>query len=116
MKTQEEIKAYKADWIKKRREKLKDAWFLANGPCRICGSWEDLELDHLDPMSKFTHRIWSYSEPVRIAELAKCQALCHECHKAKTIEAIKQPVRQVSDYNKRERSYRAQRRQRRAHV
>lgn len=59
-------------------------WFKENGPCRKCGSWENLELDHIDPETKTTHNIWSWSEPKRLAELAKCQALCNPCHKEKT--------------------------------
>lgn len=66
--------------INRRRKE----WFLKNGPCVKCGSWNDLELDHKDRKQKLTHRIWTYGEEKRIAELAKCQALCRSCHKIKT--------------------------------
>lgn len=48
--------------------------------CFACGSREDLELDHVDPLEKIDHRIWSWAEARRLAELAKCQVLCHACH------------------------------------
>jgi hypothetical protein len=75
-------KQYGRDWIRNRR----DAWFRANGPCRKCGSWEDLELDHIDASQKVDHRLWSWSLARRTEELAKCQPLCHSCHESKTIE------------------------------
>ncbi len=59
-------------------------WMMENGPCVMCGSWKDIELDHIDPSKKFTHRIWSYSEQKLSKELDKCQALCKNCHKKKT--------------------------------
>ena len=75
---------YQRLWMAKRRSE----WFECNGPCRRCGSWKDLELDHIDPTHKVSHRIWSWSEQRRNAELAKCQALCYECHKKKTADQL----------------------------
>lgn len=72
--------------IKSRREK----WFSENGPCKICGSYEKLELDHIDPRTKDlrlkTHSdaIWSWSDKNRILELSKCQILCFACHVKKS--------------------------------
>jgi 5-methylcytosine-specific restriction endonuclease McrA len=74
------LKAYQIRWKKER----KDAWFSANGPCKRCGSRKDLELDHLNPAKKVSHRVWSWSKARREVELAKCQVLCGRCHKAKT--------------------------------
>jgi hypothetical protein len=71
---------YQADWVRRRRE----AWLAANGPCRRCGSSERLEVDHVDPTAKTSHRIWSWSAERREAELRKCQVLCRACHKEKT--------------------------------
>ncbi len=62
-------------------------WFAANGPCRYCGSWDRLELDHIDPATKVHHAIWTWRAERRETELAKCQPLCHDCHKRKSIEA-----------------------------
>lgn len=75
-------------WIEKRRH----LWFLANGPCRQCGSWDSLELDHIDPTTKVSHSVWSWRAERREDELKKCQVLCHECHKAKTIAQFSKPL------------------------
>lgn len=61
--------------IKPRRE----AW-VASHCCEICGSKEDLHLHHVDPTKKISHRIWSWSDARREAELEKCIALCRKCH------------------------------------
>lgn len=71
---------YQRDWIAERRE----AWLLENGPCVSCGSAEDLEVDHIDPGRKVTHRVWSWAPERAAAELAKCQVLCLGCHRKKT--------------------------------
>lgn len=76
----EYLRKFQREWIAERRKE----WFEKNGPCAKCGSWNDLELDHIDPALKISHSIWSWSENRRNAELAKCQALCHDCHLAKT--------------------------------
>lgn len=59
-------------------------WLEENGPCVKCGSDENLEVDHIDPSEKTSHRIWSWSDERREAELKKCQVLCRECHEKKT--------------------------------
>lgn len=63
-----------------RREK----WIADNGPCRMCESDDRLEVDHIDPSLKVSHRIWSWSEAKMFQELAKCQVLCRKCHEEKT--------------------------------
>lgn len=69
-------------WLEARRNK----WLEENGPCKKCGSNENLEIDHIDPSTKEYNisQIWSRDEETRNKELAKCQALCHDCHKEKT--------------------------------
>lgn len=79
-KNKEQQREYQRQWMAKRREN----WFAENGPCVICSSWEELELDHIDPELKETHKIWSWSKERREEELAKCQPLCVGCHAAKT--------------------------------
>lgn len=74
--------SYQSEWVRQRREK----WLLENGPCKKCGSSLDLELDHVDPNSKISHRVWSWSALRRDAELVKCQVLCKQCHLSKTEE------------------------------
>jgi hypothetical protein len=43
-----------------------------------------MEVDHIDPALKVSHRVWSWSPPRRAAELAKCRVLCGVCHLAKS--------------------------------
>lgn len=74
--------------LRKMKQRRLD-WFEENGPCRKCGSWEDLEVDHVDPVCKVSHNVWSWSEERRTAELLKCQPLCEKCHMAKTIQQFK---------------------------
>ncbi|GAA2546061.1 5-methylcytosine-specific restriction endonuclease McrA [Neomicrococcus aestuarii] len=70
---------YMRNWARKNR-----AEFMAGKSCVKCGSTQSLEVDHIDPSEKVTHRIWSGGKAFREAELAKCQVLCAECHKEKT--------------------------------
>lgn len=78
-------RAYRLAWNKRQRKRWRDEWFAANGPCRHCGSWHRLEVDHINPADKTTRRqVWMLSKIRREAELAKCQPLCHECHLQKT--------------------------------
>ena len=60
--------------------------FFADKVCVKCGSGAFLELDHIDPTQKVSHKIWSWSKVRREAELAKCQVLCRKCHKDKSCE------------------------------
>lgn len=61
------------------------AWIAEQGgACRACGSTDDLQVDHVDPATKVDHRVWSWADDRRRAELAKCQLLCGACHRAKT--------------------------------
>lgn len=64
--------------------KRRTAWFVENGPCVDCGSDENLRLDHKDASQKVSHRIWSWSDDRRLAELAKCVVRCYPCHIVKT--------------------------------
>lgn len=77
-------KSFQRAWVKARREE----WILENGPCVVCESTENLVVDHIDPKQKYMNptKLWSLSieNPIRIAELAKCQVLCLKHHKEKT--------------------------------
>jgi 5-methylcytosine-specific restriction endonuclease McrA len=77
----ERQREYAREWMAKRRR----VWLQANGPCVDCGSWEELEVDHVDPATKISHRIWSWSDERREAELAKCVIRCRVCHDIKSI-------------------------------
>jgi hypothetical protein len=74
---------YQRQWIAKRRAD----WLAENGPCVDCGSWSNLDVDHVKASLKVTHRIWSWSDSRRAAELEKCVARCEPCHIAKTIQS-----------------------------
>lgn len=78
-KDKEQQRKYQREWMAKRRSD-----FFADKSCVKCGSSEDLELDHIDPSTKVSHRIWSWSQKKRDEELAKCQILCDACHREKT--------------------------------
>lgn len=71
---------YQRLWVQRRR----DDWFLNNGPCVDCGTWESLELDHVDRTLKISHKIWTWSDARRLPELAKCVARCEPCHAKKS--------------------------------
>lgn len=73
-KSEEAVARDAAKWHKRKNE-----WFAANGPCS-CGSWDSLELHHVDPKTKIGHNVWSWAEERRNAELAKCVAKCRKCH------------------------------------
>jgi 5-methylcytosine-specific restriction endonuclease McrA len=68
-------RAYQREWCRRRR-----AEFLAGRSCAQCGATEDLEFHHVDPETKLSHRIWSWSKARIRAELAKCVVLCDPCH------------------------------------
>lgn len=74
---------YQRNWVQARRE----AWIASQGgKCVLCGSSESIEIDHIDPKLKQVRiaTLWSRDQAFRDAELAKCQLLCHDCHKEKT--------------------------------
>lgn len=71
---------FNREWIARRRAE----WF-ANKACYRCGTTRNLRLDHRDPDTKVSHKVWSWSQERRDVELAKCQVLCHDCHVWKTL-------------------------------
>lgn len=79
-------------WQRERNASIRTAWLRANGPCRRCGSWEDLHVDHVDPGLKVSHKVWSWSPERRAVELRKCQVLCVDCHKEKTRSEAWRPL------------------------
>jgi 5-methylcytosine-specific restriction endonuclease McrA len=81
-------KTYQNQWLRNRRLD----WIKENGPCKHCGSWDNLEVDHIDRSKKKWdgNRIWCRKKELRDAELANCQVLCKSCHLKKTKEENKQ--------------------------
>lgn len=65
------------------RAKRHDDWFAENGPCIDCGSWDDLQIDHLDPKQKVSHKVWSWTKVRMDEELTKCVVRCSPCHRKK---------------------------------
>lgn len=57
------------------------------GKCAICDRGGDLEIDHIDPFTKTAKisKLWSYSDEKLLEELKKCQLLCHDCHRGKSM-------------------------------
>lgn len=78
---------YSKKWVAKRR-----ADFFMGKSCVICGSVDGLQLDHINRFEKTSHRIWSWAESKRLAEISKCQVLCTECHKVKTSSEVWKPI------------------------
>ena len=72
---------YQLEWMWRRRL----TWILENGPCRWCGSCNDLSVSFRDPMNKTMKvaAIWSRSDEKREEVLAECEVLCKVCHKKK---------------------------------
>lgn len=77
--TGEQKRKYQRQWVAARRAQ----WFVGR-VCVDCGATEDLELDHVDPIQKASHRIWSWSWTRIVAETDKCVVRCTGCHKKKT--------------------------------
>lgn len=81
--TGEQKREYQRQWVAARR-----AEYFDGKACVVCGSTENLELDHINPDDKkySPAALWSMAKnnPNRIAELEKCQTLCSFHHKEKT--------------------------------
>lgn len=80
-----------------RRSQRQLAIRRLGGKCAQCGSTKDLQFDHRDPATKMDTianlselRSWRFE-----IELLKCQLLCIECHKKKTLTDLGQLGRAV---------------------
>jgi len=80
-------KAWQRAWYQTRRARML-AWL--GGVCAApgCGETRELEIDHIDPRAKSCEvsALWSRRWAVVVAELEKCQPLCHFHHAHKTGE------------------------------
>jgi 5-methylcytosine-specific restriction endonuclease McrA len=54
------------------------------GKCIKCGSTLNLEFHHRNPQTKKDHKVWSWTQERREAELKKCDLLCKKCHDVET--------------------------------
>lgn len=68
---------YQRKWLKERKEKYKPIL----GTCMFCGTAENIEMHHIDPKKKESHKIWSWSKERLLDELKQCVGMCHACHK-----------------------------------
>jgi len=97
MDRQEYLKQYRKDWFQRVIQGRRRKWFEEHGPCVDCGSWENLEVDHVDRKvrgtSRYNHAIFTWSEQRREVELAKCVARCHDCH-------LKKSKREISEFRR----------------
>lgn len=91
--SQEEYNAYMAEYMKGWYERRHaEALEQLGGKCVRCGTTENLEIDHIKAetvdrrMRNGRGGMWTVSEERFQAELAKCQLLCHDCHRKKTRE------------------------------
>lgn len=66
---------YQRNWMRDRR-----AAFMVGRTCADCGGANRLELHHRDPSQKISHKIFSWKEERMLAEAAKCDIVCDECH------------------------------------
>jgi len=75
-KNREDLRRYQRERVAAARA----AW-MTGRVCEECGSTERLEVHHRDPSQKVDHRVWSWAQKRREAELAKCSVLCRPCHR-----------------------------------
>lgn len=78
------MRKYMAERYERRKQAIYDQ---LSGKCKICGSIEKLEIDHITPKEKsFTIGTFlaGVSKEKLESELKKCQLLCKKCHKEKT--------------------------------
>jgi hypothetical protein len=81
----EQQREYQRAWRDARRRE-----FFVDKACAHCGSVDELELHHVDPAIKVSHKIWTWSAERRAAEIAKCIVLCNSCHQAETFARLRE--------------------------
>ncbi len=87
MQTREEYNAYQRVYqLERYHRRRREAIEFLGGRCVICGTTEDLEIDHIDYMEKKFNiaKLWSISYVRFMEEISKCQLLCVEHHKHKS--------------------------------
>jgi hypothetical protein len=82
-------------------QRMADARKLLGGKCIVCGSIENLELDHINWRTKTLqiNKMWSVSAERFTAELEKCQLLCREHHIEKSKIDLSEIVRERGSAN-----------------
>ena len=77
-------KKYHREYQRLRAARRRVEWFFEK-TCARCPASRNLELHHLNPEEKVSHRIWSWSWRRIFEETAKCIVLCYDCHIAETV-------------------------------
>lgn len=72
--------------LQRYRERRAYAIEFLGGVCVVCGTTEDLEIDHINKWEKSIPitQMWSVSQERYDLELMKCQLLCHTHHVEKS--------------------------------
>lgn len=74
---------YMNEYMKRRYKQRRElAMSILGKECAKCGSEVDLQIDHVywtDKAFNFA-KYWNCSKKKFLEELAKCQALCKDCH------------------------------------
>jgi hypothetical protein len=87
VKTRDEYNGYMSEYMRNRYHSLmNEARARLGGRCVVCGSEDDLEMDHIDPATKLFTVSNGCSRPSSEfwAEVEKCQLLCSSHHAEKT--------------------------------
>ena len=78
------------EYMLARYHRRRQEWIDSQGAkCANCGATEELEIDHINREDKsynIGQILTSGNENMLRAELAKCQVLCHTCHKDKSAQ------------------------------
>jgi len=81
-------KEYINAYLRARYYRLKKwAFNILGNACAICGSIDQLQIDHKDPVTKdfnVTENLRCRTKADLLLEMAKCQLLCRKCHAKKT--------------------------------
>lgn len=89
MRDRDSYNAYHREYHKQRYWKIKaEVVGLLGGKCAVCGTTEQLEIDHIDPSTKTIEvsRFNSVSRVRLLEEIKLCQLLCSDHHKTKSVE------------------------------
>ena len=82
--SKEKVAEYNRTLYRERRDRYIE---LLGGACTQCGTTEQLEFDHVEPTKK-AYDVAAYfrgSERRLESEMQKCQLLCKQCHKEKSL-------------------------------
>lgn len=96
-KAHEQQRDYQATWMWRRRL----TWIVENGPCKYCGSGQDLRVVYKDPQDRKVPvtSIWSRRDEARVELLKLCIVLCTPCALSKRKEERQPQHGEVGRYD-----------------